>query len=417
MKKQKSITVATAVAAAFILGATVFAEDPAATNGFPIAELGNCADQAACKTYCDTPENMTACIAYGEKKGIISAKDAQISRKFANKMNAGSTPGNCKTKEQCEQFCQNNPANTEQCVAFGEEMGVLSGDELAQAKKVAAALKTGAKLPGGCTGKTTCEAYCADSAHMEECLNFAEAAQILPAAEIAEARQVMKFITSGETPGQCKTKADCNKYCADDTHFIECVDFAAKAGLIGAGELEMAKKTGGKGPGGCKSAQECTAFCNSEANAQTCVDYAIAKGLVTEDQVKMIKEGIKKLRDGLGQVPAEAKSEVETCLTQLLGADKLAKIKAGEKVALTEKQGSGIKGCFEKIAAIMQQKMQAAAGAGAEIPAGIPSGAPANMPSGGMPASPDAAMCAQFKAAPSCDYVPAAVQGLCRQCQ
>jgi len=30
---------------------------------------------------------------------------------------------------------------------------------------------------------------------------------------------------------------------------------------------------------------------------------------------------------------------------------------------------------------------------------------------------PDAAMCAQFKMAPSCDYVPAAVQSLCRQCK
>jgi len=37
---------------------------------YPIAELGSCTDKAACKTYCDKPENVDACLSFAEKNNL-----------------------------------------------------------------------------------------------------------------------------------------------------------------------------------------------------------------------------------------------------------------------------------------------------------------------------------------------------------
>ena len=42
-------------------------------------------------------------------------------------MRSGETPGGCKSKDECEAFCQ-NPDNFGQCVAFAEKAGFISGE-------------------------------------------------------------------------------------------------------------------------------------------------------------------------------------------------------------------------------------------------------------------------------------------------
>ena len=94
----------------------------------------------------------------------------------------------------------------------------MSGEELEEAKKAAKAISSGIKPPGNCRGKAQCDVYCSDSSHMEECLNFAEAAGFIPQEEAAMARKIMPLMMKGEMPGGCKSKDQCESYCEDGEH-------------------------------------------------------------------------------------------------------------------------------------------------------------------------------------------------------
>ena len=118
-------------------------------------------------------------------------------------------------------------------------------EELAEAKKMAAALKSGASLPGGCTSKRQCESYCSDAAHMRECITFGESAGLIPPEELAEARKVADYLESGGTmPGGCRGKGECESYCEKEANAEECMNFALKAGFVSDKEAEIIKKTG-----------------------------------------------------------------------------------------------------------------------------------------------------------------------------
>lgn len=329
---------------------------------YPIAELGNCPDETACAAYCDKTENMEACVNFAQAKGLLGEREAGIAKKAIARIKLGETPGACNSRESCENFCQKNTASLNSCLAFAEELGI-SGEELDQAKKVAAALQGGAKLPGDCQGKAACESYCKNANHIDECLVFAEAAGILPAEELAEAKKVAPFLKSGQTPGACQTKEECRAYCSIDDNFNECLSFGEKVGFVSKEEAELARKTGGKGPGGCKSKQACQDYCNLQENAKTCADFALEKGLVSEAEADNIKNGAAKIKSGLEQTPAEIKGEVETCLNDLFGG-RLQAVLAGEQM-ITGQQGGKIGACFEEAAkAYAKRKMQEGQSAG-----------------------------------------------------
>ena len=38
---------------------------------YPIEELGNCGSKAECKSFCDNPSNIEACVAFAKSKGLI----------------------------------------------------------------------------------------------------------------------------------------------------------------------------------------------------------------------------------------------------------------------------------------------------------------------------------------------------------
>jgi hypothetical protein len=155
----------------FCFGGIVFAAD---APGYPIAELGNCADKTDCQAFCNKSENMSACISYAEKNKMLSTEEINLSKKVIKKFEEGKLPGGCKDKNTCETFCQNNITNLDECLSFAEEIGI-SGASIEEGKKIAKALKEGANLPGGCSGKAECETYCADPVHIDECLDFGEA--------------------------------------------------------------------------------------------------------------------------------------------------------------------------------------------------------------------------------------------------
>ncbi len=464
MKQYKNFFISAVFALGMVVlsSATVLAQNVTPGNvGYPIPELGGCKNQNACKDFCEKGTNMLACVNFAEKKGMLSGEELRVSKIVAEKVANKQTPGGCTTKESCESFCQGKVDNINACIAFGEELGVIPASELAEAKKIASALSKGAKMPGACKTKTECESFCSVGSHIDECLNFAEAAGILPANELAEARKVAPFLKNGETPGKCQTKDGCNAYCEEDSHFEECIGFAEKAGFISAEDSALVKKVGGKGPGGCKGKEECMAYCDQEENATACANFAKEKGLLTAQQEEDINTGVDRMKAGLEQVPEEARGEIISCLENSLGKDKFDRIMAKQDMP-TQSMGGKIEACFGKVEEIMKAKFMKEGSAG--IPGGagggsvpskedimknIPSSVPAEMraqiekqievqtsAAGSMKAPPanipsvtpddgeapsgvgaPGVDCSVFASVPSCNYVQGAGHDLCEKCK
>jgi len=439
---------------------------------YPIEALGSCKDKTDCKNYCSVSENMLNCVNFAETQGMLKGEDLRISKIVAEKISKNETPGQCKTKDECEKFCSGKVDNIKQCVAFAEELNVLPPEELAQAKNVMKALEGGAKMPGECKMKSDCEKYCTLGAHIDECLSFAEAANILPAEELKQAKAVAPYLKSGETPGKCQSKAECESYCKDANNFTECLGFAEKVGFISKDDAEIARKTGGVGPGGCADQASCEAYCNIQENAGECANFALEKGLVDEKTADLIRGGIDEMKQALKNLPPEIQTDINSCLESKIGADKLQRILNKEVVA-TKNQGESIQSCFagiqEKMKATMMQK--AGGGEGGQgggqapsmddiktmIPDSVPEEMRANiqkqiesqMQSGsfdapsGMPVSggqapvppsvsgmgmggvvPAPAMnqapqvdCSGFASVPSCNYVPEMAREMCKKCK
>lgn len=264
---------------------------------FPISELGNCKSETECRAYCEQRDNadiIRACLTFAKKYNLLPRDVIAKGEKFAD-VAAGGGPGGCKAEKPCVAYCE-NIAHIEECVSFAERHDLLPKEELAEAKKVASALRAGAKLPGSCTGKENCVAYCENPAHIDECLAFAEKAGIISPDELAMAKKVAPFLKRGETPGGCKSKAECETYCANPSNFESCITFAQKLGVMSAREAELLKKTQGRSPGDCargaKTAEEaranCSVFCNKSENVQTCTKFAAEIGIMSAEEASQV---------------------------------------------------------------------------------------------------------------------------------
>ncbi|MEK7510601.1 MAG: hypothetical protein AAB567_03600 [Patescibacteria group bacterium] len=304
---------------------------------------GKCAWKKACETYCEDVAHIDECLAFAQKHNLMSGEELEEAQRVAAALREGiQLPGDCKSKAQCETYCEDT-SHMEECIEFAEKAGFLPPEELQEARNVVRALQSGAKLPGNCRGKDQCQAYCQEPAHMEECIAFAEAAGFIPPEEAAMARKVMPLMMRGEMPGGCKSKEECESYCQDESHMEECVIFAQKAGLMSDEEVEMFRKTGGKGPGDCKGKEECETFCNNPANQEACFEFAQEHGLIREEDLEHMKEGLMQLKEGLDMAPPE----VADCLRSTVDSEILEKIEAGTFLPNPE-LGEAMRQCFEK---------------------------------------------------------------------
>lgn len=360
---------------------------------YPIADLGNCKDKAACAAYCDKPKNTELCLNYAQKNNLMSDDEVKIAKNFITAGSKG--PGGCKSKESCETYCndikhidecvsfaeKNNlmppqelaeakkvqaaiargvkpppcgnkkqcdayceeSEHMEECISFGAEAGFIQGKELDEARKMLAAVKRGVKPPP-CRGKEACDAYCSEPENMEVCMNFAMEAGFMDEKEKADAGKMLVAIKKGVKPPSCKSKEDCDSYCGEEEHFEECINFAEAAGMMSADDAVMARKTKGKGPGDCKGKEECEAFCNNPDNQETCFKFAKDNGMISEGELKKMEEGKQMMKESLQQAP----SIVIDCLNSEVGSDKMEKIKSGQLMPSKE-IGDKMRICFEKM--------------------------------------------------------------------
>lgn len=324
---------------------------------FPIPELGNCGSKDECRDYCDKAENMEVCIVFAKSRGLMNKSEAERAEKFRRKMEEGQTPGGCNSPQSCEAFC-GNINNIESCIKFVEENDFDDEDKehIQQGRKILEYIKSGGELPGGCDSKDSCEAYCGDFDHAEECFAFAQKLGIGPGAppgqfgkegELGSGwEQIRKFIElakKGETPGGCKSKDQCEAYCRNQSHFEECVDFISRAGFINPEEAEKIKKIGGKGPGGCSSPEECRVYCSEPAHQEECFKFAEEHGFIKEEEISGVKEVFVRMRAGLENAPAD----VRACLRSALGTNIIDDVQAG-KLAPGREISEKMRTCFKK---------------------------------------------------------------------
>ncbi|MBI4993509.1 hypothetical protein HZC33_00915 [Candidatus Wolfebacteria bacterium] len=404
---------------------SVVAQAQAQNIVYPIAELGNCENETACKAFCDDQNNISVCVAFAEGHNLISKDEAAKAKAFIKSGKVG--PGGCKGKDQCEAFCNdtanidvclnfaknnglmnenelkeaekfskalkegaqapgscknknecenycNNPDHMEECIAFAEKADLIPRGELEEAKKALKAIKSGVNPPGNCRGKKECETYCSESSHMEECLAFAEKAGFIPPEEAIQARKMIPLMQAGKMPGGCRGKNECETYCADESHSNECANFAIEAGLMKPEEAEMFKKTGGKGPGNCKGKDQCEAFCNDSNNQEVCFNFAKEHNLIPAEEVEKMKSGMEQMKKGFEMAPPE----VSQCLKSAVGEDVLNKVQSGQTMP-SQQLGEQMRKCFEQFMPKMPQAPQ-----GGPQGEGIPGGQNGQMPPAGM---------------------------------
>ena len=139
---------------------------------FPIPELGNCSSKEACRAFCESPANIQSCIAFGKAHGLLNKDQADRGEKFAHDLSTTGGPGGCTSPAACRAFCE-DVANIEVCSAFAKSHGA-TGTNIDRGEKIAAYIKAGGVMPGNCTSASSCQTYCKDFAHVEECTTFAK---------------------------------------------------------------------------------------------------------------------------------------------------------------------------------------------------------------------------------------------------
>lgn len=325
---------------------------------YPVPELGGCGDQNSCKAYCNDASHMQACISFAESHGLMDKSQASQAQSFAQALSQGGGPGGCASPDACDAYCT-DIQNIDACVAFAKAHGIQNGD-LAQAEKISAYLKQGGAMPGGCTSKESCQAYCGDFSHAEECYKFAQGAGITQApggggpnggpngGQMPSPEQFQKFmqlVQSGQTPGGCKSQEECQSYCGNGQHAAECLAFAQSAGFISAAQAQQIQATGGKGPGGCDSPQACDAYCSNQQNQQACFQFGEQNGFINQGQAQQMQQGMVQMRAGLEQ----ASPDVLACLKSKLGDGAVTDIESG-KVVPTPDMADSIRSCFDQYA-------------------------------------------------------------------
>ncbi len=331
--------------AGIFAGGIVFAQTAAPANAggpniqYPVAALGNCGSKDACRTYCNDSSHVNACLTFAEENNLMSPDEVAAARKFIAAGSVG--PGGCTSPEACKAYC-NDISHINECVSFAEKTGILPPDQLAEAKKVQAAIARGIQPPP-CGGEDACKIYCSEPSHMEACITFAEAAGMMTPQDSQNADKMLAAIKKGVYPPPCNGPDACNAYCAEADHVNQCTAFAVAAGMMTPQEAEMAQKTGGKGPGGCIGREQCNAFCNNPDNQQACFNFAKNNGLIPAADLQQMEQAQKMNEQAIENAP----KAVINCLSAALGSSVLQQIKDGQ-IMPSQSIGAAMRQCFSE---------------------------------------------------------------------
>lgn len=339
-------------AALFISGALIAQASSPFDIEFPIPELGNCATQTECKTYCDNEAHEDACRLFAEKHGLGGDReDDGDDEKFTVALKDGG-PGGCALKggdplRACETFC-NQAANMRECVAYAKSHDLMDTRDLEEAEKVIRALDSGVPLPAACSDVNSCKDVCEnpkDVATMRQCFAFAASAGLLPpGVDHEQAEAMFRAIEEGRAPFKSPKDFEQCENPQSDAIFEQCLAFALESGFIPPAEAALIRKTGGKGPGGCRGREQCETFCSQEANRESCFAFALEHDLISPEDKRRMEEGKQEAR----RVLEDAPPDVLSCIASAIGGDALEKVKRGEGFFNPE-LGNIIPRCFDQV--------------------------------------------------------------------
>ncbi len=258
---------------------------------YPISELNNCADEDSCRSYCDDPGHITECLAFAERHGLMSGEEIATAKKFSALEVKG--PAGCVTKDACEAYCD-DISHINECVASAEENGILPAKDLQEIKKVQAAIQRGVQPPP-CKGKRECDAYCGEPTHMKVCIAFAEAAGFMEDRELEDAKKMLSALERGVQPLPCNGKQECDSYCSDPGNMEACMTFAEAAGFMNEQEKAESQKMlsaikRGIKPPQCRGEKECDAYCSEDNHIEECIAFAEAAGFMEPQEAEMARK-------------------------------------------------------------------------------------------------------------------------------
>ncbi|MBI3046293.1 MAG: hypothetical protein HYY86_01990 [Candidatus Harrisonbacteria bacterium] len=194
---------------------------------------GGCDSQQSCEVYCNDIDNLDKCLAFGEANGFLSGKELEEAKKVHSIVRGGGKlPGNCRNKTACEAYCK-NPQHGEECLAFAESAGFLSEKELQEAKKFLPLMQRG-ETPGACKSKEECEVYCESEEHIDECIDFAIKHDVIPKEERERVEAFRK--AGGKGPGGCRGR-QCQAFCENPVNQKACFEWAKENGMLREDDL------------------------------------------------------------------------------------------------------------------------------------------------------------------------------------
>lgn len=270
---------------------------------YPVEELGNCSSEEECISYCDDLSHEVECTEFAKKHNLdYSVYEGEVSFPVE-------ALGNCSSETECRQYCE-VVENLESCLNFAEENNLLSREKIEEARKVLPFLLSG-NTPGNCKTEQECHAYCEEESNFSECVDFAVKAGFIS----AEEAEIAKKVGPSGGPGGCKGEEECMNYCATPDHAEECVEFGVRMGFIDPSEAETVKQLMAKGitsgPGNCKGREECDLYCATPEHAEECVEFGVMAGFIDPEEAEMAKQMLSR---GITSGPGGCK-EKEECDT------------------------------------------------------------------------------------------------------
>ena len=225
--------------------------------------------------------------------------------------------GSCENETNCRAYCD-KPKNTEDCLDFAQKNNLMSDEEISRAKKFLAA---SGDTPGGCRDKEECDTYCSDINHIDECISFAEENNLIPPEELEEAKKVQSAIRRGVKPPPCGNKQQCDIYCDEPEHMEECITFGLEAGFIQGKEAEDVQKMlaavkRGVRPPPCKGREACDEYCSSPDNMEVCMNFAIEAGFMPEEEKADAQKMLQAIKKGIKPPSCRGKNECDVYCNQ-----------------------------------------------------------------------------------------------------
>lgn len=305
---------------------------------------GGC-EGVACKTYCEDISHSDECLAFAKEHGFIEKDEIEKIEKVSKILKGGGeTPGGCRGKNECQAYCSES-SHAEECLAFAEKAGFMPKEELERARKMLPLMRKG-ETPGGCKSKDQCEAFCQNPDNFEQCITFAEKAGIMSDKELEMAKK-----TGGKGPGGCRGRNECEVFCNNPANQETCFNFAKEHGILDESKLKDIKEGMGQMRIGLDKAPEEVRSCLKENLGENIINDMEAGTLTPGPDIGERVRGcfekfMPKVREKVGEEFNHAPDGVKTCLESAVGKNELEKIRNGEPPKDPE-TGEKIRACFE----------------------------------------------------------------------